>query len=128
MAFVVFDPTIVRGLDYYTGLVFEVFDKHPDNKRAIAGGGSYANLLSIFNESPLAGVGFGLGDVTMKDFLVVHDLMPDLTKAKFDLMLFYLDEANQNIAIKLATELREKGLKVELHLGKIKFNLSLIHI
>jgi histidyl-tRNA synthetase len=43
-----YDPTIVRGLDYYTGIVFEVFDKHPDNLRAICGGGAYANLLTNF--------------------------------------------------------------------------------
>lgn len=120
--FLTFDPTIVRGLDYYTGLVFEVFDTHPENKRAIAGGGSYANLLSIFNEAPLAGVGFGLGDVTMRDFLSVHNLLPDLSKPNFDFILFYTDDSDSLLALKLASELRERGLKVELNLGKIKFN------
>jgi histidyl-tRNA synthetase len=60
-----FDPTIVRGLDYYTGVVFEVFDKHPDNRRALCGGGAYANLLQIFDEPALSGVGVGMGDVTL---------------------------------------------------------------
>lgn len=120
--FVVYDPTIVRGLDYYTGLVFEIFDNHPDNRRAIAGGGAYANLLSIFNESPLAGVGFGLGDVTMKDFLVSHDLLPDLKKPKFDFMIFYTDSESEMSALHLASSLRSKGLNCELNLGTIKFN------
>ena len=64
--YVKFDPSIVRGLDYYTGIVFEIFDRHPDNKRALCGGGYYANLLEIFNGPNLPGVGFGLGDVTLK--------------------------------------------------------------
>ncbi|MFN8370832.1 MAG: hypothetical protein U0T83_09450 [Bacteriovoracaceae bacterium] len=54
--------------------MFEVFDKNPENRRAICGGGSYANLLQIFNEPPLTGVGFGLGDVTLTDFLKTHKL------------------------------------------------------
>lgn len=120
--YVDYDPTIVRGLDYYTGIVFEIFDNHPDNRRAIAGGGAYANLLSIFNESPLAGVGFGLGDVTMRDFLVSHNLLPDLKKASFDFMLFYTNADEEMSALKLASELRSKGLTCELNLGVIKFN------
>ena len=120
--FMVYDPTIVRGLDYYTGVVFEIFDLHKDNRRAIAGGGAYANLLGIFNESPLAGVGFGLGDVTMKDFLVTHGLMPDLKKPNFDFILFYTDNSHEQDAMKLAMKLRSQGVKTELNLGKIKFN------
>lgn len=120
--FITYDPTIVRGLDYYTGIVFEVFDQHPENRRAIAGGGAYANLLGIFNEPELPGVGFGLGDVTMRDFLVTHGLLPDLSKPNFDLIIFYLDEKFENEAIILASELRSIELKTELHQGRIKFN------
>ena len=75
--YISYDPAIVRGLDYYTGIVFEAFDMHPDNRRAICGGGGYANLLQIFNEPALSGIGFGLGDVTLTDFLETHGLMPD---------------------------------------------------
>ena len=64
----VLDLTIVRGFDYYTGVVFEIFDNHPDNKRSLFGGGRYDNLLANFGGQALAGVGFGLGDVTMADF------------------------------------------------------------
>jgi histidyl-tRNA synthetase len=117
-----YDPTIVRGLDYYTGIVFEVFDKHPDNRRAIAGGGAYANLLQIFNEKPLAGIGFGMGDVTLRDFLETHGLMPDLSHAKNDLIITYFDENCETPAFKLAAELRAIDLKVELALGVTKFN------
>lgn len=120
--FIKYDPAIVRGLDYYTGLVFEIFDLNPENPRAIAGGGAYANLLEIFNEQPLAGIGFGLGDVTLRDFLTTHKLMPDFTHAKNDLFMVYTQEAQVIHCMKLANQFRNQGLKVELNLGVIKFN------
>ncbi|MDH5415575.1 MAG: histidine--tRNA ligase [Flavobacteriaceae bacterium] len=120
--YLVYDPTIVRGLDYYTGIVFEIFDKHPDNNRAIAGGGAYANLLQIFNENPLAGVGFGLGDVTLKDFLETHQLLGNFEKPSFDFALYCTDESNQLAAFELGAKLRELNIKTEIHLGQIKFN------
>lgn len=70
-----FDPTVVRGFDYYTGLVFEVQDTHPDNRRAILGGGRYDNLIGMFSTQKLQGIGFGWGDVTFKDFLTTHGLL-----------------------------------------------------
>jgi histidyl-tRNA synthetase len=121
-SFVQYDPTIVRGLDYYTGMVFEIFDIHPDNNRAIAGGGAYANLLQIFNEKPLQGIGFGLGDVTLRDFLETHKLLPDLSKANHDLLIVYTDAANEVASFKFANELRSIDLKAELNLGPLKFN------
>jgi histidyl-tRNA synthetase len=120
--FVNFDPAIVRGLDYYTGIVFEIFDKHPDNNRAVAGGGAYANLLQIFNEQPLAGIGFGFGDVPLYFFLESHNLLPDFSKADHDLMLAYFDEESESTALSLAKNLRAEGIKVDVALGKMKFN------
>jgi histidyl-tRNA synthetase len=120
-SFLEYDPTIVRGLDYYTGMVFEIFDKHPDNRRAIAGGGAYANLLQIFNEEQMAGIGFGLGDVTLRDFLETHKLLPDFTHAQNDLFICYFDEECEDTCLNLAEELRTKKLKVELNLGVMKF-------
>ncbi|MAZ48277.1 MAG: histidine--tRNA ligase [Halobacteriovoraceae bacterium] len=117
-----YDPAIVRGLDYYTGLVFEIFDKHPDNKRAIAGGGAYANLLKIFNEEPLGGIGFGLGDVTLKDFLESHGLLGDFSKKNCDLFVVTTEEEHELSVIKLANELRTLGCKTEAQLEKLKFN------
>lgn len=119
--YLVYDPTIVRGLDYYTGIVFEIFDKHPDNRRAIAGGGAYANLLQIFNEQPMAGIGFGLGDVTLRDFLETHGLLPDFSHANFDLMICYFDQSCEDTCLKLADDLRMLDLKIELNLGTTKF-------
>lgn len=118
--YVKFDPTIVRGLDYYTGVVFEIFDKHPDNRRAIAGGGAFANLLSIFGEQPLPGIGFGMGEVTLTDFLKTHKLLPDFSKQDIDILVAYIDEASGKSAFDLSRDLRIKNIKVELFLGESK--------
>lgn len=119
--YIQYDPAIVRGLDYYTGIVFEVFDKHPDNRRAIAGGGAYANLLQIFNEEPLPGVGFGMGDVTLKDFLESHGLLPDLSHGRHDAFVAYLNEEGEALAMEASALMRKAGLKVETHFGPLKF-------
>ena len=118
--YVKFDATIVRGLDYYTGMVFEIFDKHPDNRRAIAGGGAFANLLQIFNEPALPGVGFGLGDVTFTDFLKIHNLLPDLSKPEVDILISYMDLSAEAASFELSTKLRLKNIKTELYLGEAK--------
>lgn len=126
--YVKFDPSIVRGLDYYTGMVFEVFDKHPENRRAIAGGGSYANLLQIFNEPQLEGVGVGLGEVPLTDFLNTHKLMPDFSKTELDYLVAYFNAEGEKAAMEIANKLREKNHKVELFFGEAKpkkvFNYS----
>src|SRR3989344_585032 len=69
MTNVVFDPTVVRGFDYYTGIVFEIFDTSGENSRALFGGGRYDNLVSLFGGDPVPAVGFAVGDVTLADFL-----------------------------------------------------------
>lgn len=116
-----FDPTIVRGLDYYTGIVFEVFDKHPENRRAISGGGAYANLLQIFDEPSLPGVGFGLGDVTLQDFLTSHGLIPDLSRPENDLFVSYQIENGNRELSGLVRELRKRDVKTLLSLEPLKF-------
>lgn len=118
--YVKFDPSIVRGLDYYTGMVFEIFDKHPENRRAIAGGGSYANLLQIFNEPALEGVGIGLGEVPLTDFLTTHHLLPDFSKTDVDYLVAYLIPEAEGAAFELSAKLRDKGQRVELFFGEAK--------
>ncbi len=119
--FLTYDPTIVRGLDYYTGIVFEIFDKHPDNRRALCGGGAYANLLQIFNEDQLHGVGFGLGDVTLRDFLEVHGLLPNFDVADNDIFVTFQEDDGLEKSLKLARLLRKNNLKVVTSLEAIKF-------
>lgn len=126
--YVKFDPSIVRGLDYYTGVVFEIFDKHPDNRRAVAGGGAYANLLQIFNEPALEGVGIGLGEVPLTDFLTTHKLVGDFSKPEIDYLVAYFTPEGEKPAMQIANKLRSQNKKVELMFGDNKpkkiFNYS----
>jgi histidyl-tRNA synthetase len=71
---VVFDPHITRGFDYYTGIVFEVFDTNPANPRSLFGGGRYDGLVTLFGEDSIPAVGFGMGDVTLQDFFDIHNI------------------------------------------------------
>ncbi len=107
---VLFDPTIVRGLDYYTGIVFEIFDTDPKNKRALFGGGRYDDLLSIFGNEKVSAVGFGAGDVTIKDFLETHALLPVYTSTT-NLYLGVIDDAFST-AQTFANSLRTIGVNV----------------
>jgi histidyl-tRNA synthetase len=118
--YIKFDPSIVRGLDYYTDVVFEIFDKHPENRRAIAGGGAYANLLAIFGETPLPGIGFGMGEVPLTDFLTTHKLLPDFSKQEIDIVVAYLDQASEKTAFTIAQQLRNEHIRVETLLGEAK--------
>jgi histidyl-tRNA synthetase len=72
----VFDITLMRGFDYYTNIVFEVFDTDPNNNRSMFGGGRYDGLVGLFGVDPVPTVGFGMGDVTLQNFLTTHHLMP----------------------------------------------------
>ena len=72
---VLFDPGVTRGFDYYTGIVFEIFDTDPANTRAMFGGGRYDKLVTMFGGDPIPAVGFGMGDVTLTDFLNTHELL-----------------------------------------------------
>jgi histidyl-tRNA synthetase len=74
----VFDVSLMRGFDYYTDIVFEVFDSHPDNNRSMFGGGRYDGMVGLFGVEPVATVGFGMGDATLQNFLEIHDLLPPL--------------------------------------------------
>jgi histidyl-tRNA synthetase len=73
-----FDITLMRGFDYYTDIVFEVFDTHPENNRSMFGGGRYDGLVAQFGVEPVPTVGFGMGDATLYNFLVLHELMPQV--------------------------------------------------
>lgn len=106
-----FDPTIIRGFDYYTGTVFEIFDTSDENNRSIAGGGRYDELLSIFDEERVPAVGFGVGDVTLRDFLETHDLLPRYTSST-DITLCLVDADLAIKAFNIAENLRDVGLHV----------------
>ena len=73
----VYDETLARGQAYYTGMVFEIFDTNPENNRSVAGGGRYDNLLELFDAEPISAVGFGMGDIMLREFLDTHKLLPN---------------------------------------------------
>ncbi|MDE2188161.1 MAG: histidine--tRNA ligase [Patescibacteria group bacterium] len=112
---VIFDATLARGFDYYTGTIFEIFDTNPANKRALFGGGRYDDLTSLFGGDRIPAVGFGMGDVTIRDFLETHKLLPDL-KSTTDIHICTLDSEFITEAEKLAAKLRAEGKNVSVNL------------
>lgn len=105
-----FDITIMRGFDYYTGIVFEVFDKNPENNRAMMGGGRYDGLVGLFGVEPVPTVGFGWGDVTMLNFLEGHNLLP-AARTEADVYVVLIGDVYQK-AQRVINELREMGANV----------------
>lgn len=105
-----FNPTIIRGFDYYNGMIFEVFDNNPENLRAMFGGGRYNGLSEIFGVNPFPSVGFAPGDETTKLFLESWNLFPsfksDITYIPILSIEMYKD------VLSLAINLRKKGLNV----------------
>lgn len=104
-----FDFSLMRGFDYYTDIVFEVFDTHPDNNRSMMGGGRYDGLVGLFGVAPLPTVGFGLGDATLLNFLELHDIMPDLA-VETDVYVIVVG-AYESATYSLIAELRRLGIK-----------------
>lgn len=105
-----FDPTLMRGFDYYTGVVFEVFDTDPENNRSMFGGGRYDGLVGLFGVEPVPTVGFGMGDVTLQNFLESHQLLPEL-RSETDLYVVLIGNVHHK-AQRLIQELRDNGLRV----------------
>ena len=108
--YVQFDPKIVRGLAYYTGIVFEIFDRDGD-LRAICGGGRYDRLLELVGGDPLPAVGFGMGDVVVGELLRIRKLYLS-ENDKIDLYLVIVGEDQRSLALKIAHNQREKGRTV----------------
>ena len=105
----VVDTSITRGFDYYTGMIFEVFDTDETNRRSLFGGGRYDNLLSLFGGEPIPAVGFGMGDVTARDFLETHNLMPAYTPST-ELMICIVEPEATSHAVQLAQSLRREDV------------------
>ncbi|HKK54399.1 MAG TPA: histidine--tRNA ligase [Patescibacteria group bacterium] len=118
--YISFNPAVIRGLDYYDGLVFELFDLNKDNNRAMFGGGRYNSLADIFGQKSFSAVGFAPGDETIKLFLESWNLLKEIKKEeKYYLPL--LDEGLRKETTLLAQKLREKNYNVEegLEVSKI---------
>jgi histidyl-tRNA synthetase len=105
------DTTIVRGLDYYTGVVFEIFDRS-ERMRAICGGGRYNNLLREFSGAEIPACGFGMGDVVLGEILQSKNLINEYTK-NIDYFLVRVSDGELGVLLKTARALRKQGNRVE---------------
>ena len=112
------DFKIVRGLAYYTGIVWEIHDRKGE-LRAIAGGGRYDNLVQLVSGVDLPALGFGMGDVVLGELLKDRGLLPP-PAAGADCYLVIADEALRPVALQLAHELRDAGCAVEYALTPAK--------
>jgi len=108
----VFNRYLARGFDYYTDVVFEVFDKNPDNNRSMFGGGRYDGLVGEFGVDPVPTVGFGMGDVTFLNFLTSNQLVPDLKSETRAYVVINNDESDLSQANELIAKLREAEVNV----------------
>ena len=106
-----FDLSIVRGLAYYTGIVFELFDAK-GQFRAISGGGRYDTLLQSLGKVDLPALGFGMGDVVLAELLRDRGLMPS-TAPHLDFWVAGDDEGLLGEVMRIATALRQRGRSVE---------------
>jgi histidyl-tRNA synthetase len=111
-----FDQTLMRGFDYYTGVVFEVFDLNPANRRAVLGGGRYDDLLSLFGNEKVTAVGFGAGDVTARDLMETYNALP-AAPSSADIMICVVGEQNIPYALDVAQKIREKGQRIAVDLS-----------
>ncbi len=107
---VLFDLSLMRGFDYYTDIVFEVFDNNPSNNRSMFGGGRYDGLVGLFGGESIPVVGFAMGDATLTNFLEVHKLLPEI-KPETDAYVVLIGDVGQS-AQPVLKELREMGLKL----------------
>jgi histidyl-tRNA synthetase len=108
--YVELDLGIVRGLAYYTGIVFELFDKKGE-LRAICGGGRYDHLLELVGGEPLPAVGFGMGDVVLGELLADRTLVPGFA-SELDYFIVTVSWEQRDDALGLAHALREAGHSV----------------
>jgi histidyl-tRNA synthetase len=114
--YVRYDANIVRGLDYYTGIVFEAVDIKGDVRRSILGGGRYDNLLADVGGDLLPGVGFAMGDVVIALILEQYKRIPaDLMKPPAPVLVTIFDKSTLLDSFALAVELRRSGLRINCY-------------
>jgi histidyl-tRNA synthetase len=110
-----FDQTLMRGFDYYTGIVFEVFDKNPLNRRSVFGGGRYDDLLSLFGGDKVPAFGFGAGDVVARDLMETYGKIDKNNEpSSADIYLCLLSKDVAEFAQDLAQDIRNKGKRVAI--------------
>jgi len=108
-----FSSGTVRGLDYYTGVIYEVFDTGTENIRSIFGGGRYDDLLSLFSDEKITGTGFGMGVLMISLFLKTYNLIPEWISEKDYTDTIYIASINENVSgytLEVARILRDEDL------------------
>jgi histidyl-tRNA synthetase len=110
---VVFDQTLMRGFDYYTGIVFEIYDLNPKNRRSVFGGGRYDDLLSIFGGDKVPAVGFGAGDVIIRDLMETYGTLPKYRNST-KLYIAVIDQNVLPFAQEVAQTARNKGVSAAI--------------
>jgi histidyl-tRNA synthetase len=108
----VYDPTVIRGLDYYTGTIFEAHDRKSEY-RTILGGGRYDNLVGDVGGDRLPGIGFAMGDNVIGLLVKAYNKVPAFRPSPADVLVTTFDQASTAEALRLAADLRAAGLKVE---------------
>lgn len=119
-----YEPTIVRGLDYYTGIVIEARDRE-GKFRAILGGGRYDNLVGDVGGERVPGIGFAMGDMVIALVAQKYGKVPALRTAPTEIVVTTFDQASQAEALRLASELRTAGFKVEWYPAPVKLDRQL---
>lgn len=118
--YVSFAPHIIRGLDYYTGTVFETWDREGEF-RAILGGGRYDNLVADVGGDPLTAVGFAMGDMVISLVLEKFGCLPqDIGVSPAPVLVTVFDENSLQVSMKMAATLRQAGIKVACYPEPIK--------
>jgi len=107
-----YDPTVIRGLDYYTGTVYEARDVK-GNHRSILGGGRYDDLVSEVGGALVPATGFAMGDVVFGLVLDENGIKPDLRVSPADILITTFEESSESFSIQTAKELRDAGYRVE---------------
>jgi histidyl-tRNA synthetase len=107
--YIAFDPQVIRGLDYYTGVVFEARDADGTG-RAVLGGGHYDNLVADVGGDPLPGVGFAMGDVMFPVVLEKYGITPETKPIPADVLVTVFDETLQSVSVGIASRLRNAGI------------------
>lgn len=115
----VFTPTLTRGFDYYTGVVFEVFDTNKENPRSIFGGGRYDDLVGAFTNQKVPAFGFGMGDVTIRDFLETHKLLPEIDSST-DIYICVAPETDMEEVYRVAETFRKNKINVAVDISAKK--------
>ena len=116
-----FDGTLIRGLDYYTGMILEVVLKNEPNSLSLGGGGRYNNLIGLFTKNQIPAVGFSFGFDRILETMAHLNLFPkDLNESSTQILITIFSEKQKGKSLEICSILRTNNINTEIYLGKIK--------